>query len=43
MKSLSKLKRIKGDASVREFYRNKKNKSILVLSKKDKLQNLIIY
>ena len=43
MRSLRKLKKIKGDASVREFYRNKKNKSILVLSKKDKLQNLIIY
>ena len=43
MKSLSKLKKIKGDASIREFYRNKKNKSILVLSKKEKLQNLLIY
>ena len=43
MKSLRKLKKIKGDASVREFYRNKKSKSILVLSKKEKLQNLLIY
>ena len=43
MKSLRKLKKIKGDASVREFYRNKKNKSIFVLSKKEKLQNLLIY
>ena len=43
MKTLSKLKKIKGDASVREFYRNKKNRSILVLSKKEKLQNLLIY
>ena len=43
MRSLRKLKKIKGDASVREFYRNKKNKSIFVLSKKEKLQNLLIY
>ena len=42
MKNLTK---IKGDASFREFYR-KKNKnfsSIIVLSKKEKLKNLIIY
>ena len=43
MKSLSKLKKIKGDASHRKFYRNKKNNSILVLSKKEKLKNLLIY
>ena len=43
MKSLAKLKKIKGDASFREFYRNKKNKSILVISKKEKLKNLLIY
>ena len=30
MKSLAKLKKIKGDASFREFYRNKENKSIVV-------------
>ena len=43
MKSLAKLKKIKGDASFREFYRNKKNKSIIVVSKKEKLKNLLIY
>ena len=43
MKSLAKLKKIKGDASFREFYRNKENKSILVISKKEKLKNLLIY
>ena len=37
MKSLAKLKQIKGDASFRKFYRNKENKSILVISKKEKL------
>ena len=39
------LKKIKGDASFREFYR-KKNKnfnSIIVLSKKEKFKNLLIY
>ena len=43
MKSLAKLKQIKGDASFRKFYRNKENNSILVLSKKEKLKNLLIY
>ncbi len=43
MKSLAELKKIKGDASFREFYRNKKNKSIIVVSKKEKLKNLLIY
>ena len=43
MKSLAKLKKIKGDASFREFYRNKENKSIIVISKKEKLKNLLIY
>ena len=43
MKSLAKLKKIKGDASFREFYRNKENKSIVVISKKEKLKNLLIY
>ena len=43
MKSLAKLKRIKGDASFREFYRNKENKSIVVISKREKLKNLLIY
>ncbi len=43
MKSLVKLKKIKGDASFREFYRNKENKSIVVVSKKEKLKNLLTY
>ncbi len=43
MKSLAKLKKIKGDASFREFYRNRENKSIIVLSKKEKVKNLLIY
>ncbi len=43
MKILAKLKKIKGDASFREFYRNKENKSIVVISKKEKLKNLLIY
>ncbi len=43
MKSLVKLKQIKGDASFRKFYRNQENNSILVLSKKEKLKNLLIY
>ncbi len=43
MKSLAKLKKVKGDASFREFYRNKENKSIVVTSKKEKLKNLLIY
>ena len=43
MKSLAKLKKIKGDASFREFYRNRKNKSIIVVSQKEKLKNLLIY
>jgi len=43
MKSLAELKKIKGDASFREFYRNRENKSIIVISKKEKLKNLLIY
>ena len=43
MKSLTNLKKIKGDASFREFYRNKENNSILVISKKEKLKNLLVY
>ncbi len=43
MKSLVKFKKIKGDASFREFYRNRENKSIIVISKKEKLKNLLIY
>ncbi len=37
------LKKLKGDASLREFYRNHKNKSIIVQSKTEKLKNLLIY
>ncbi len=43
MKSFAKLKKIKGDASFREFYRNRENKSIIVISKKEKLKDLLIY
>ncbi len=43
MKKLAKLKKIKGDASFREFYRNQEKNSILVFSKKEKLKNLLIY
>ena len=34
---------IKGDASFRKFYRNKKNNSIIVYAKKEKKKNLLIY
>ena len=37
MKSFEKLIKIKGDASFREYYRNRENKSIIVISKKEKL------
>ena len=39
------LKRIKGDASYRKFFRKKndKNTSIIVISKKEKYKNLLIY
>ena len=43
MKFLNNFKSIKGDASFRKFYRNKKNKSIIIFSNKDKNQNLLIY
>ncbi len=43
MKSLLKLKKIKGDASFREFFRNQEKNSIYVFSKKEKLKNLLIY
>ena len=43
MKSIAKLKQIKGDASFRKFYRNQEKNSIYVLSKKEKLKNLLIY
>ena len=39
------LRKIKGDASFRNFYRkkNKKFTSIIVFSKKEKIKNLLIY
>tara|TARA_Y100000591_G_scaffold42966_1_gene31775 strand:- start:5 stop:295 length:291 start_codon:yes stop_codon:yes gene_type:complete len=39
------LKKIKGDASFRKFFRKKKNNfsSIIVFSKEEKLQNLLNY
>ena len=39
------LKKIKGDASFREFYRkkNKTNTSIVVFAKKEKFKNLLVY
>jgi N-acetylmuramate 1-kinase len=39
------LKKIKGDASLRKFFRNrdKKNSSIIVYTKKDKSKNLLVY
>jgi len=39
------LKKIKGDASFRKFYRKKRknSNSIIVLAKKEKIKNLIIY
>ena len=40
---LNSLKKLSGDASFRNFYRNRENKSILVISKKEKLKNLLIY
>ena len=43
MKHFNKLKKLKGDASFREFYRNKENNSILVISNKEKSKNLLIY
>ena len=43
MKFLKNLKSIKGDASLRKFYRNKKNNSIIVFSNKEKNKNLLTY
>ena len=37
------FKEIKGDASFRRFYRNKKNKSIIVFADKEKTKNLLVY
>ena len=43
MLNFKELKEIKGDASFRKFYRNKKNHSIVVYAIKDKVKNLLIY
>ena len=43
MLNFRQLKEIKGDASFRKFYRNKKNHSIVVYAIKDKVKNLLIY
>ena len=43
MKNSKDLKKIKGDASFRTFYRSKKNNSIVVYAKKEKKRNLLIY
>ena len=40
MKSFAKLKKIKGDASFREFYRNRKNKSIIFTKNKFNIKNI---
>lgn len=37
------FKKLSGDASHRNFYRNKKNNSIIVYTKNDKFKNLLIY
>jgi len=43
MKFLKKFKKIQGDASFRNFYRNKKNNSIVVVANKEKNKNLLTY
>ena len=43
MLNFKELKEIKGDASFRKFYRNKKNHSMVVYAIKDKVKNLLIY
>ena len=42
---MKKIKKIKGDASFRKFFRieNKNSSSILVFAKKDKFKNLLVY
>ena len=42
---MKKMKKIKGDASFREFYRkqNKNLSSIVVIAKKEKFKNLVVY
>ena len=43
MKNSKNLQKIKGDASFRTFYRNKKRNSIFAYAKKEKKKNLLIY
>ena len=43
MRFLKEFKEIKGDASFRKFYRNKKKKSIIIYARKEKNKNLLIY
>lgn len=43
MRVLKGFKEIKGDASFRKFYRNKKKNSIIVFAKKEKDKNLLNY
>jgi aminoglycoside/choline kinase family phosphotransferase len=43
MKFSKDFKEIKGDASFRKFYRNKKKKSIVIFADKEKNKNLLIY
>ena len=43
MKNFKRLKKIKGDASFRKFYRDRLNKSIIVFSRKEKTKNLLVY
>ena len=43
MLNFRELKKIKGDASFRKFYRNKNNRSIVVYANKNKVKNLLIY
>ena len=41
--NFKKLTKLAGDASSRKFYRDKKKKYVVVLSKKEKKINLLIY
>ena len=43
MKLSKDFKEIKGDASIRKFYRNTKKNSIIVFANKEKIKNLLIY
>ena len=43
MKFLNGFKEIKGDASFRKFYRNKKKNSIIVFASREKIKNLLVY